>query len=154
MLDQSSVVQTEEQITAVVRLTIPREKMCEVMPAAVGEVMAAVAAQGIGPMGPLFSHHFRMSPETFDFEVGVPVSAPVQPVGRVQASALPATTIMRTVYSGPYEELGDAWGEFVDQIEAAGHKPAANLWECYVTGPQSGPDPTKWRTELNRPLLS
>ncbi len=29
-----------------------------------------------------------------------------------------------------------------------------DLWECYAAGPESGPDPAKWRTELNRPLLT
>ena len=52
----------------------------------------------------------RMDPDTFDFEVGVPVAA-------------------------------------------GGHTPAPDLWECYVAGPESGPDPAAWRTELNRPLL-
>jgi len=27
-----------------------------------------------------------------------------------------------------------------------------DLWEVYVAGPESGPDPATWRTELNRPL--
>ena len=26
------------------------------------------------------------------------------------------------------------------------------VWERYVAGPESSPDPTAWRTELNRPL--
>lgn len=118
-----------------------------------GEVIAAVQAQGIGPAGPLFSHHFRMEPEIFDFEVGVPVTSAVVPVGRVVASELPATTVARANYHGPYEALGDAWGEFMDWLAANGHTPAPNLWECYLSGPESGPDPAKWSTELNRPLV-
>lgn len=27
-----------------------------------------------------------------------------------------------------------------------------SLWECYLTGPASSPDPSTWRTELNKPL--
>ena len=33
-----------------------------------------------------------------------------------------------------------------------GHRPAEDLWERYVKGPESGPDPAAYRTELNRPL--
>ena len=29
---------------------------------------------------------------------------------------------------------------------------AEDLWEHYVTGPHSNPDPTTWRTELYRPV--
>ena len=67
---------------------------------AIAEVMAAVVAQGLAPAGPVFSHHLRMDPDTFDFEVGVPVKAPVSATGRVNASQLPAATVARTVYHG------------------------------------------------------
>jgi effector-binding domain-containing protein len=134
-------------------LTIPRAQIQNVMGPAISEVMAAVAAQGIAPAGPVFSHHLRMDPDVFDFEVGVPVTAPVSVTGRVYASQLPAAKVARTVYQGPYEGLGTAWGEFIENITAEGHQPASDLWECYVAGPESGSHPTAWRTELNRPLI-
>ena len=51
----------------------------------------------------------------------------------------------------PY--VGAAWGEFDAWIAAQGLAAAPDLWECYLAGPESGPDPTTWRTELNRPLV-
>jgi hypothetical protein len=42
----------------------------------------------------------------------VPVSAPVTAVGRVYPGERPAIKVVRTVYHGPYEGLGSAWGEF------------------------------------------
>jgi effector-binding domain-containing protein len=152
MIDTPQIVQSPAQLTAVIRLTIPRKEIQSVMGPAIGEVMAAVAAQGIAPSGPVFSHHFRMDPGIFDFEVGVPIPKPVSPAGRVKPGQLPATTVARTVYHGPYEGLGAAWGEFDAWIAANGHTPAPNLWERYVAGPESGPDPANWRTELNRAL--
>jgi len=88
----------------------------------------------------------------FDFEVGVPVSAPAKPIGRVEAGQLPSAKVARTAYHGGYEGLGGAWGEFEKWLAENGHKPATNLWEFYTTGPESGSDPTQWTTELNRPL--
>jgi effector-binding domain-containing protein len=152
MLDKPQIVRTDTQLTAVIRLTIPRKDIQNVMGPGMAELMAAIAALGIAPAGPIFSHHLRMDPDTFDFEIGVPVKAPVSPVGRVKAGQLPAATVARTVYHGPYEGLGPAWEEFVAWIAAEGHTPAADLWECYVAGPESDPDPATWRTELNRPL--
>lgn len=152
MLDKPQIVQTETQPAAVIRLTIPRAELRNVMGPGIGEVMAAVIAQGIAPAGPVFSHHLRMDPEVFDFEVGVPTTKPVAPVGRVQPGQLPAAKVARTVYHGGYEGLGDAWQEFTTWIDTEGLAPAADMWECYVAGPESGPDPTTWRTELNRPL--
>ena len=154
MLDPPKIIQTTALPAAVVRITIPREQIQYVMGPGITEVIKAVTAQGIGPAGPVFSHHLRMDPTTFDFEVGVPVSKPVSPTGRVKPGELPAGKVARTVYHGSYEGLGSAWGEFDAWVKAQGHTPAQNLWECYVAGPETGPDPSNWRTELNRPLTS
>jgi effector-binding domain-containing protein len=94
-----------------------------------------------------------MDPATFDFEIGVPVATAIAPVGRVTPGELPAATVARTVYQGGFEGLGAAWGEFNAWITAEGHTPCPDLWECYVAGPESGPEPSSWRTELNRPLV-
>ena len=93
-----------------------------------------------------------MDPDTFDFEIGVPVIEPVIATGRVQPGQLPARRVARTVYHGPYERLGHAWSEFNAWNAANGHGPGQDLWECYVAGPGSSFDPSSWLTELNRPL--
>ena len=152
MLDTPQITQTTTQLTAVIHLTIPREEMRNVMGPGIGELMAAVAAQGIAPAGPWFAHHLKMDPATFDFEICLPVTAPVAASGRVKAGHLPATTVARTVYHGPYEGLSDAWDEFDAWIAANGHTPRPDLWECYVVGPEASPNPANWRTQLNRPL--
>ena len=147
-------MQTKDQLTAVIHLTIPRDQIQEVMGPGLGEWMATIAAQGVKPTGPWFSHHLKMAPDTWDFEISVPVTAPVVAAGRVKPSQWPAMKAARTIYHGPYEGLGDAWGEFMDWIAANGHKPAPDLYECYVAGPESSPDPANWRTELTKPLTS
>jgi effector-binding domain-containing protein len=152
MLATPQILQTTVQEAAVIRLTIPRSEMAKAFGPAVGELMAALAAQGVKPAGALFAHHLKMSPDIFDFELGVTVSAPVKAAGRMKPGQLPAAKVARTVYSGPYEGLPSAWGEFSEWITANGHEPAADLWEAYSVGPQSTPDPANWRTELNRPL--
>jgi effector-binding domain-containing protein len=152
MLAAPEIVQTTTQLAAVIHLTVPRNEMIKVFGAAVGELMTALAAQGVEPIGAVFAHHIKMSPDIFDFEVGVKVSTPVDPTGRVKPGELPAAKVARTVYSGPYEGLPAAWGEFNKWIKANGHEQADTLWEFYSVGPQSTPDPTGWRTELNRPL--
>jgi effector-binding domain-containing protein len=152
MIDTPQITQIAEQLTAVIHLTVPRAEIRKVMGPGIGEVRAAVAAQGIATAGAWFTHHLRMDPDTFDFEVGVPVAAPVAAVGRVKAGRLPAGKVARTIFHGGYEGLGAAWGELNAWIAANGHTPGPDLWECYVAGPESSPDPAAWRTELNRPL--
>ena len=154
MLTTPEIIETNIQEAAVIRLTIPRSAMMKVFGPAVSELMAALAAQGVEPVGAVFAHHLKMSPDTFDFELGVKVSAPVKSAGRVKPGQLPAVKVARTVYSGPYEGLPSAWSEFNKWMKANGHEQAENLWEVYLVGPQSSPDPANWRTELNRPLAN
>jgi effector-binding domain-containing protein len=153
MIDAPGLTNTNQQFTAVIHLTVPRPEIQDVMGPAIREVMATIAAQGIAPIGPVFSRHLKIDPEIFDFEVGVPVAKPVAAAGRVKPSSLPAARVARTVYRGPYEGLGAAWGEFERWLAAHGHTAAANLWEIYAAGPESSSDSKNWRTELIRPLI-
>jgi effector-binding domain-containing protein len=154
MIETPRILQTASTLTAFIHLTIPRREIRQVMGPGLGEVMAALKAQGISPVGPWFTHHWRIDASTFDFEICVPVSAVVAAVGRVQSGELPAARVARTVLCGDYEGLGTAWGELNAWIEANGHTPRQDFWECYLTGPEASADPSAWRTELNRPLLS
>lgn len=154
MLDTPHITTTAVCQTAVIHLTIPRSEIGHVMGPGIAELMATVAAQGIAPAGPWFSHHLAMHPDTFDFEIGVPVSAPVAPAGRVMPGSLPAARVARTVLHGNYDGLASGWEEFLGWIASNGHRPAADLWEVYVKGPESDPDPANWRTELNQPLIA
>lgn len=152
MLDATEITHTEAQPAATIRLTIPRDQIQTVMGPAMQEVLEVVATQGLVPAGPMFSHHFRMDPELFDFEVGLPVQGAVAPAGRVRASELPARKVARTTYHGGYEGLGSAWSEFNQRLSAEGLAPTEELWECYVTGSEPGLDPSTIRTVLYRPL--
>jgi effector-binding domain-containing protein len=152
MIDKPQIVRTAAQHTAIIHLTIPREEIQNVMGPGLSELMAAVAAQGVSPTGPWFDHHQRMHPDTFDFEIALPVQSPISASGRVQPGQLPATTVARTIYHGGYEGLGSAWGEFDAWITAQGLTAGPDLWEVYLAGPESNPDPATWRTEFNRPL--
>lgn len=152
MIDLPIIVQTSRQFTAVIHLTIPREEIRHVMGPALSEVMATVAAQGLTPSGPWFTQHFKMDPKTFDFEVGVPVSRPITPAGRVTNSELAPVTAARALYRGNYEGLPMAWPELDAWIAAQGRKPGPSLREAYLVDPSTNPDPASWQTELTRPI--
>lgn len=152
MIDSPRIEKTNEQQTAVIRLTVPRADMGKVFGPAVQELMGVLAAQKIAPAGPLFAHHLQLDPATFDFELGVPVAQPVEASGRVKPGTLPAATVARAVHKGAYEGLPHAWGAFDAWVAGQGHTPAPSLWETYAVGPETSSDPADWRTELTRPL--
>ena len=154
MIDPPTIVRTSAQATAVLYVRVPRADVRKVMGPGIRELMTAVAAQGVEPAGPWFTHHLRMDPDEFEFEISVPVATAIRAAGRVRPGELRAATVARTVYRGPYEGLGEAWGEFHAWLRTQGHRPAPNLWEVYAAGPESGSDPAAWRTELNQPLVA
>ena len=153
MIEEPQIVETAAQMVATIHFDIPRSEMRDVMGPSISEAMTAAKAQGIGPIGPWFAHHHKVTPESFNFNICVPVSAPVAPIGRVTPWQRPALKVLRTVYRGSYEGLGNAWHEFAVWAEDHGYKTASDLYECYLVGPESGPDSTNWRTELSRAIV-
>jgi len=153
VIETPQLVDAPMQLVAIVHIETPRTKMQQVMGPGIGEVMSAVKAQGIGPSGPWFAHHLKMTPDAFDFDICVPVSSPVSAVGRVKSWQRPALKVVRTLFHGPYEGLGAAWHEFSKWTEAKGYKTAGDLYECYMVGPETSADSADWRTELSRPVI-
>jgi effector-binding domain-containing protein len=146
MIDEPKIVRTEAQPAAVIHVTVAKDKMREVMGPGLKELRDTLVAQGIEPTGPWFTHHLKLDPSQWDFEIGLPIAAPIKSQGRVKRGELPALTAARTVYHGGYEGLGTAWGELMSWIEAEGHVAAASLWEVYL-------EEKPGRTELTRPLV-
>lgn len=107
----------KELLTASIPLVIPGRDMPKYMDPAIGEIIGVLTAQGLHPAGPMFSYHHRRPSDTFDFEIGFPVSNAIKPEGRVVNSKLPAVKVVRSVYQGPYEGLAQAW-------------PALQNWVC------------------------
>lgn len=153
MIDTPEITNLPARDIAVIHLKIPHAEMMTAFGPGVQELMAALAAQGVAPVGPVFAHHHRITKEGFDFDLGCAVGRPVTPSGRMKPARWPAQRVARTVYHGGYEGLPTAWGEFDTWMKAQRLTQAADLWESYVDGPHSGPDQSKWRTELVRPLV-
>ncbi|HVX88095.1 MAG TPA: GyrI-like domain-containing protein [Gemmatimonadales bacterium] len=153
MIETPSIITTTRRDIAVIRFTIPHAEMMKVFGPGIQELVGELAAQGIAPAGAVFAHHHRITKDTFDFDLGVPVGRPVAARGRVRPGVWPSQRAARTVYHGGYEGLPGAWGEFTAWMKGQGVAQAEDLWESYDKGPQTSADPKEWRTELVRPLV-
>jgi effector-binding domain-containing protein len=153
VIDKPQLLKTVEQEIAFIPITITRDQVQEVMGPGYQELMDALSEQGVEPAGPWLNHHLRMDPENFDFRLSVPISSPILPSGRVEVGLLPAVTVARTIYHGPYDGLPAAWGELDQWILSQGLEKRFDFWECYVQGPEANPDPSFWLTELNQPIV-
>jgi effector-binding domain-containing protein len=152
MIDTPEIIDLPEQKMAVIALNVPASEIMSHMGPGIGELHAALAAQGIAPSGAWFTHHHRAPTDTFDFEICLPVDNDVTPVGRVKPGKRPAMKAASTTYHGGYEGLGNGWGQFIMQLNNNGVATTDELWETYEVGPESGPDASQYRTLLRKPL--
>lgn len=149
MISTPEVITTKEVITAAILLVIPGRDMPKYMDPAIQEIITTINGQGIQIAGPMFSYHKRRPSDTFDFEIGFPVSKEIREEGRVINSKLPAVTVVRSVYQGPYEGLAQAWPALQKWVRENGHGENGKFWESYLNNPDEVKDPKDYRTELN-----
>jgi len=149
MITQPELFTTQEVITAAIPLIIPGRDMPRYMDPAIEEILALLKRQGIQPNGPMFSYHHRRPSDTFDFEIGFPISRAIKPEGRVISSKLPSVKVVRSVYQGPYEGLAQAWPVLQKWVRENGHGETGRFWERYLNNPNDVMDPKDYRTELN-----
>lgn len=151
MISTPEIISTLETATAVIPLMIPGRDMPKYMDPAIQEIIKTITEQGVQIAGPMFSYHHRRPSDTFDFEIGFPVSKAINPPsgGRVVNSKLPAVKVVRSVYTGPYEGLAQAWTALQKWVRENGHGENGKFWEAYLTNPDEVKDPNKYRTELN-----
>lgn len=143
------------------------DRMHEAMDHAFGLLGEAIQAGRFRPAGPAFARYegdVRQGLcDGVDLEVGFPVDTPLkagtadgEPAGEgeraVVGSSLPACRLAITRHHGSYEQLPQAWGEFVAEIEARGLVPADLFWEAYDTEPGPDVDPADLITGLAVPL--
>ena len=152
MIDAPELVQTESLPYAGLNVRCSAADMRKVMGPGIAEVVAALQEQGRAPTGPWFTHHLRRPTDTFDFEICFPLAEAIEPQDRVVPGIWPAMTLARTVFSGNYSGLPQAWPALNEWMKAQGHVGGTELWERYLVGPNDNPDPSAWRTELNWPL--
>src|SRR5690349_11716378 len=122
MIDTPKKTRTRDQNMAFVHITVAKDKIREVMGPGLKEVSAALEAQRIKPTGPWFTHHLRMDPKVWDFHICLPLegAAKVKPTGRVAQGLLASANVVRTIYRGGYEGLGEGWGAFDTWIREQG----------------------------------
>ncbi len=147
-----TIVETEALPIAKIRARVPSSEIGRHMESLTNELLAELKSQGITPAGPLFTHHFRPPDAFFDFEVCLPVAAPVRVAGRVEAGEWPAMRVVRAVHQGPYTGLVAAWGELIAWAAREGVQTTQEAWERYLLGPKTTQDSSLWRTELSRPI--
>ncbi len=146
--------EAEPQLAASIRGRALWGDLGAFIPNAIREVAETVAAQG-GPFAgaPYVIYHSADSTEAdLDMEIGMPVSRPIQPTGRVVAATIEGGLVASVLHCGPYEEVGGAYRALGEWVQEHSHEMAGPPREVYLSDPQTVADPADLRTEIVWPL--
>lgn len=147
-----NIVELSEQPTACIRETRQMSELHEFFHRAFSGIPAAVAQQGAQVVGPPYALYRGRISQEVDVEGGFPIAGSFTPTAEVGAGTLPAGRAVTTMHIGPYETLHESYARLEAYLHEQGLAPADQVWEVYLTDPQSEPDTSKWQTALFWPL--
>lgn len=134
MDEEITLVELDEQPTAVVRGRVPHDGIADFLGAAFGAVMGAVAASGVQVVGPPFARYRPTAESGWDIEAGFPVSGPFEGSG-VEAGLLPGGPAAQAVHRGSYDSVASTYDRVTAWVSEGGHAPTGPPWESYLDEP-------------------
>lgn len=97
--------------------------------------------------------YYQAGGSVFDMAVGLAVEEiPESVEAPVFADELASGRAVTAEHVGPYDTLIDSWMLLLESVKVPGQSFRAAGWEEYVLGPESGPDPSQWRTIITQPV--
>ena len=139
------IVTTDRQLTAVVRIDAPMDKLREAHGSARAKIDATLPKLDVGPLGNTCTRWRPPVDGVLSMEPGTIVARTFAPAGDVVPSELPAGRAAHFVLRGPFDGMGGAWQTLFEWCGAEKLQLAGVNWEVY--GPTSA-DPAKQETYL------
>lgn len=149
---EPTIVHCAEQPTAVLRESVAMDALSEFFSRAFAAVTAETQRQNIQLSGPPFALYRGTPTQTVDVEAGFPIRGTLADTDTVVTGALPEAEAFEAVHVGPYDTLERTYTAVQDRIRAAGRTPSDTMWEYYLNGPSTEPDPLKWQTRIVWPV--
>jgi len=119
---------------------------------AFGAASAEIERQGLTPTGPPLALYHGMPTDTVDITAGIPVAGDARAGDGIVVTPLPVGPAVATVYVGPYDGMTRTYDEIAAWLQAENLTPRPDMWEEYLTDPETDPDPATWQTRIVFPL--
>jgi len=146
-------VELEPRTFVGVHDVIPMDHMTEYFGRAFATAAAELGKQGAYPAGPPVAlYHGAPVENAADVTAGFPVAQPVAPTDAAVVEVLPGGPAIEAIHTGSYDTLGETYAELTDWLMEQHLNTAEDMWEEYVVGPDTEPDPAKWQTRIVFPL--
>jgi effector-binding domain-containing protein len=150
LMNNIEIMTTMAQKTIAIREKVKSKDIPQAMGRIFGELMTVIDKE-VRCAGPPFVYYHSWSDDETDMVVGFPIVGEGITKGRIGPFELPAVRAAVTVHIGPYDKLMDTYIEMLEWMKANGHRPAGQMWEEYLNGPEDTP-PEKLMTRLIWPI--
>lgn len=107
---------------------------------------------GASPAGPPMALYRGPVADTVDVVIGYAVDAGVPAGQDLEEVALPRGEAVATVHTGPFDAMESTYRAVERYVADAGLSASGEVWEEYLVGPDTEPDPSRWRTRIVQPL--
>ncbi|HSP75855.1 MAG TPA: GyrI-like domain-containing protein [Cryobacterium sp.] len=145
-------IELEPRTLVGVHETPRMDELTEFMGRALGTAATAIDKQGAHPAGPPISMYHGSPTDIVDITAGFPVAQPVTPTPGVVIETLPGGPAIEAIHTGPYDTLTETYAELTTWVAEQKLNLSPDMWEEYVVGPDTEPDPAKWQTRIVFPL--
>jgi effector-binding domain-containing protein len=139
-----------EQLTAVVRATMPAACLDGWLSGAFEAVSDYLLRADIAPDGPAFARYAAVDGEVA-VEAGYPVPVEIRGNAWVKPSMLPGGPAAVLPHRGSQADLERADDALRGWLHGNGRRPAGPHWEVFHTDPLAERDPERWRSDLVAP---
>ncbi len=124
-----------------------------------GQLFGWIGEKGFIPAGPVtgvyFSDPAQVPADELVWELRAPIAGEVKPIppdaSGVGVKQTDAMEVAATLYKGPYEEVGAAYGTLVGWLAQNGYQVIGPAEEVYLNDPQSTPS-AELLTEVRFPV--
>ena len=152
--DEIEIKEVPEQNVLLIRERAPLEKMSAVIPAAFKEIAEYLLGRGLEAVGPPTTICPYADEEGMvDVANAWMVEDDVPGSGRIEATTLPACTVLAYRHRGHFAELDRSYRALEAVVELEGLAKAGEPREIYWTDPEELPDPADWVTEIQFPIV-
>jgi effector-binding domain-containing protein len=150
-VDVTAVELTSQPVVGV-RETVPVAELTEFFGRAFEAAAAELGRLGLRPVGPPVALYDGEVGADADVTAGFPVHDEVAVGPGTVLVVLPAGAAVEVVHVGPYDAMEATYRELQAWFAEQGITPSSRMWEEYLVGPETTPDPSGWQTKIVWPV--
>lgn len=146
------IIEQPTQGVLSIRTRASVDQLPQVFDKAFYEIMIYLSENGVHPAGAPFAAYYNMDMQDLDIEIGFPVNQTLLGNNEIQPNEIPAGRQAACLYTGPYNQLEQAYHQLSQWVKENGYTPTGIAYEFYLNDPSVTPE-NELQTKIVFPLI-